>query len=485
VKTNTSASHASGADDYRGSGLQFPDSFLFGSATASYQVEGAVNEDGRGPSIWDTFSHTPGRVLNGDTGDVADDHYHRLDEDLDLMASLNLDAYRFSIAWPRIQPTGRGPANPAGIAFYSRLVDGLLARGITPVATLYHWDLPQALEDEGGWTSRETAVAFAEYARLVGEALGDRVAVWTTLNEPWCSAYLGYASGAHAPGRTEPLAALQAVHHLNLAHGLAIQALREVVTNDPQYSVTLNLHVIRGEGDTGPEAVRRIDALGNRAFTGPMLHGAYPADLLEDTKAITDWSFVQDGDTDIIAQDIDILGVNYYSTTLVRVWNGQGEKMTADGHKSVGASAWPAAGDIEFLPQPGPHTEMGWNIDPSGLEQLLLAVHAEFPGQALMITENGVAFADEVTTDATGTAVHDADRIDYLRRHITAAHQALEKGVDLRGYFAWSLMDNFEWGYGYSKRFGIIRVDYDTLERLPKDSASWYAELARTHRLPG
>jgi beta-glucosidase len=485
VTTNTSAPHASGADDYRGSGLQFPDSFLFGSATASYQVEGAVNEDGRGPSIWDTFSHTPGRVLNGDTGDVADDHYHRLDEDLDLMASLNLDAYRFSIAWPRIQPTGRGPANPAGIAFYSRLVDGLLARGITPVATLYHWDLPQALEDEGGWTSRETAVAFAEYARLVGEALGDRVAVWTTLNEPWCSAYLGYASGAHAPGRTEPLAALQAVHHLNLAHGLAIQALREVVTNDPQYSVTLNLHVIRGEGDTGPEAVRRIDALGNRAFTGPMLHGAYPADLLEDTKAITDWSFVQDGDTDIIAQDIDILGVNYYSTTLVRVWNGQGEKMTADGHKSVGASAWPAADDIEFLPQRGPHTEMGWNIDPSGLEQLLLAVHAEFPGQALMITENGVAFADEVTTDATGTAVHDADRIDYLRRHITAAHQALEKGVDLRGYFAWSLMDNFEWGYGYSKRFGIIRVDYDTLERLPKDSASWYAELARTHRLPG
>jgi beta-glucosidase len=473
-----------GSEDYRDGGLQFPESFVFGSATASYQIEGAANEDGRGPSIWDTFSHTPGRVWNGDTGDVADDHYHRLEEDLDLMKSLNLQAYRFSIAWPRIQPTGRGPANQAGLDFYSRLIDGLIARGITPVATLYHWDLPQALEDEGGWTNRATAIAFEEYARIVGEAFGDRVAVWTTLNEPWCSAYLGYASGAHAPGRTEPLAALQAVHHLNLAHGLAIQALRTVVTNDPQYSVTLNLHVIRGEGETGPEAVRRIDALGNRAFTGPMLHGEYPADLLEDTKEITDWSFVQEGDTEVIKQDIDILGVNYYSTTLVRVWDGTGEKMNADGHKDVGASAWPAADDIEFLQQPGPYTEMGWNIEPSGLEELLLAVHAEFPDQPLMITENGAAFPDVVTEDADGPAVHDADRIDYLRRHLTAAHRAMEQGVDLRGYFVWSLMDNFEWGYGYSKRFGIVRVDYDTLERLPKDSARWYAELASTNRLP-
>lgn len=481
MTTNTSAP---GADDYRGSGLQFPKSFVFGSATASYQIEGAVNEDGRGPSIWDTFSHTPGRVWNGDTGDVADDHYHRLEEDLDLMKSLNLQAYRFSIAWPRIQPTGRGPGNEAGLEFYSRLIDGLIARGITPVATLYHWDLPQALEDEGGWTSRSTAIAFEEYARIVGEAFGDRIEMWTTLNEPWCSAYLGYASGAHAPGRTEPLAALQAVHHLNLAHGLAIQALKTVVTNEAKYSVTLNLHVVRGEGETGPEAVRRIEALANRAFTGPMLHGEYPADLLEDTKEITDWSFVEDGDLEVINQDIDILGVNYYSTTLVRVWDGKGEKLNADGHKDVGASPWPGADAIEFLPQPGPYTEMGWNIEPSGLEELLLAVHAEFPDQPLMITENGAAFPDVVTQEADGPAVHDADRIDYLRRHLTAAHRALEQGVDLRGYFVWSLMDNFEWGYGYSKRFGIVRVDYDTLERLPKDSARWYAELASTNRLP-
>jgi beta-glucosidase len=480
---------SAGDAEYRNAGLVFPESFVFGSATASYQIEGAVNEDGRGPSIWDTFSHTPGRVWNGDTGDVADDHYHRLEEDLELMKSLNLQAYRFSIAWPRIQPTGVGPANQAGLDFYSRLIDGLIEHGITPVATLYHWDLPQALEDAGGWANRRTALAFGEYARIVGEAFGDRVAVWTTLNEPWCSAYLGYASGAHAPGRTEPLAALQAVHHLNLAHGLAIQELKKVVSNDPQFSVTLNLHALRGDGPTGPEAVRRIDALANRAFTGPMLHGAYPADLLEDTASITDWSFVLPGDTEIIKQPIDILGVNYYSTTLVRVWDGEGERLSADGHKNVGASPWPAAHTIEFLEQPGPYTEMGWNIEPSGLEELLLAVHAEFPDQPLMITENGAAFPDIVTdagasAGSAGFAVHDDDRIDYLRRHTTAAHRALQQGVDLRGYFVWSLMDNFEWGYGYSKRFGIVRVDYDTLERLPKDSAHWFAELAATNRIP-
>jgi beta-glucosidase len=480
---------SAGNEDYRDAGLQFPESFMFGSATASYQIEGAVEEDGRGPSIWDTFSHTPGKTQDGDTGDVADDHYHRLEEDLDLMKSLNLQAYRFSIAWPRIQPTGRGQANQAGLAFYSRLIDGLIERGITPVATLYHWDLPQALEDEGGWASRQTALAFEKYARIVGEAFGDRVAVWTTLNEPWCAAYLGYASGAHAPGRTEPHVALRAVHHLNLAHGLAIQALREVVTNDPKFSVTLNLHALRGDGPTGAEAVRRIDALGNRAFTGPMLHGAYPDDLIEDTKGITEWEFVRPGDLENIHQKIDILGVNYYSTNLVRLWNGEGEREHADGHKAVGVSPWPAADDIEFMPQPGPYTQMGWNIEPSGLEELLRAVHAEFPDQPLMVTENGAAFDDTVTAagegaDAAGAAVHDADRIDYLRRHITAAHRALSAGVDLRGYFVWSLMDNFEWGYGYSKRFGIVRVDYETLERLPKDSAHWYAELAATNRIP-
>jgi beta-glucosidase len=467
---------AAGRADYRDAGLRFAPGFIFGSATAAYQIEGAAAEDGRGPSIWDTFSHTPGKTWNGDTGDVAADHYHRLDGDLDLMAELGLEAYRFSISWSRIQPSGRGPADPRGLDFYTRLVDGLLARGIRPIATLYHWDLPQALEDEGGWTNRATAEAFADYARIMGESLGDRVHTWTTLNEPWCSAYLGYGSGAHAPGRTDGGAALAAVHHLNLAHGLAVAALRDVVTNSPQFSITLNLHVFRGE----PEAVRRLDALANRAFLAPLLEGVYPADLIADTAAVTDWAFVRPGDLALIRQPLDVLGVNYYSTNLVREWDGVSVKQTADGHKPSAGSAWPASEHVEFLEQPGPYTEMGWNIDPSGLEDLLVALHENYPGLPLMITENGAAFDDRVVDGA----VHDVERVDYLRRHITAAHRAIERGVDLRGYQVWSLLDNFEWGYGYAKRFGIVRVDYETLERLPKDSALWYSRLAREHVIP-
>ena len=475
-----------GNPDYRDSGLVFPPGFIFGAATASYQIEGAWNEDGRGPSIWDTFSHTPGLVVGGDTGDIADDHYHRLEQDLDLMASLNLDAYRFSISWSRIVPTGSGAVSQAGIDFYSRLVDGLIARGIKPIATLYHWDLPQPLEDAGGWPNRETAYRFAEYAAVIGAALGDRVETWTTLNEPWCSAYLGYGSGAHAPGRTSGEDALKAVHHLNLAHGLAISALRKVATNNPSYSVTLNLHALRGVGDSGPEAVRRIDALGNRAFTGPMLHGAYPADLLADTAEVTDWSFVLQGDAELIHQPIDVLGVNYYSTNAVRLWDGSmepapdGELVRADGHKPAAGTPWPGADRVEFVQQIGPFTDMGWNIAPDGFEALLLAVHHEFPDLPLMITENGAAFPDVVQDGR----VHDAERIDYLRRHITAVHRSIEAGVDLRGYLVWSLLDNFEWAYGYTMRFGIVRVDYDTLLRTKKDSAHWYAELAASKRLP-
>ncbi|UOE45383.1 GH1 family beta-glucosidase [Agromyces larvae] len=474
-----------GSPDYRDSGLEFGPDFLFGTATASYQIEGAATEDGRGPSIWDTFSHTPGKVWNGDTGDVADDHYHRWEADLDLMVELGLEAYRFSIAWPRIQPTGRGPANEAGLAFYERLVDGLIARGIRPIATLYHWDLPQALEDEGGWTNRETAYAFAEYARLVGERLGDRIEVWTTLNEPWCSAYLGYGSGAHAPGQMDGAKALAAVHHLNLAHGLAVAALREVVPGDPKFSITLNLHVIRPSGETGAEAARRIDGLANRVFLGPLLDGEYPADVIDDTKGVTDWSFVQPGDTDLIRQPLDLLGVNYYSTVTVRMWDGSSPRVNADGHKDMGGTAWPGADGVEFLEQPGPYTAMGWNIDPSGLEDLLVALHEAYPNLPLMVTENGAAYDDVVTEGPDGRpVVQDDDRLDYLRRHFTAAHRAIERGVDLRGYQVWSFLDNFEWGYGYSKRFGIVRVDYDTLERLPKASAHWYAELIRTRRIP-
>lgn len=472
-----------GTPDYRDSGLVFPDGFTFGSATASYQVEGAFDEDGRGPSIWDTFSKTPGKVWNGDTGDVACDHYHRWESDLDLMKDLGLGAYRFSIAWPRIMPTGTGEVNQAGLDFYSRLVDGLLERGIRPVATLYHWDLPQPVEDAGGWPVRATADAFERYAEVVGAALGDRIHTWTTLNEPWCSAYLGYGQGGHAPGRHEPAAALAAVHHLNLAHGRAVQALRATSTGDPEYSVTLNFHVARGRGDQAAEAVRRVEALANRAFTSPMLRGRYDDDLIADTAAVTDWSFVHDGDLAAIAQPIDVLGVNYYSTVTVRMWDGVSPKQQNDGHKAAaGGTAWPGSdGVLEFLEQEGPFTAMGWNIAPDGLEELLLSLNEQFPDQALMVTENGAAFDDVVAADGS---VPDAERLDYLRRHFTAAHRAMQQGVDLRGYFVWSLLDNFEWGYGYAKRFGIVRVDFDTLERTVKDSGRWYAQLARTGVLP-
>lgn len=478
---------SAGNADYRDSGLVFPEGFTFGSATASYQVEGAASEDGRTPSIWDTFSKTPGKVWNGDTGDVACDHYHRVDSDLDLMNELGLEAYRFSIAWPRIQPApstdSRTGVNQAGVDFYSRLVDGLLERGIRPVATLYHWDLPQYLEDAGGWPARATADAFEGYAEIMGRALGDRVHTWTTLNEPWCSAYLGYGQGGHAPGRHEPAAALAAVHHLNLAHGRALQALRATSTGDPDYSVTLNFHVLRGQGDGAAEAVRRIDALANRAFTGPMLRGEYPADLLADTASVTDWSFIEDGDLAAIHQPIDVLGVNYYSTATVRMWDGVSPKQQNDGHKAAeGGTTWPGSNEVvEFVEQPGPYTAMGWNIAPEGLEELLLSLRDQFPDQALMVTENGAAFEDVVEDDGT---VADTERLDYLRRHFTAAHRAMAQGVDLRGYFVWSLLDNFEWGYGYAKRFGIVRVDFDTLERTVKDSGEWYARLARSGTLP-
>ncbi|PSK98688.1 beta-glucosidase [Haloactinopolyspora alba] len=465
-------------------GRTFPDGFVWGSATASYQIEGAAKEGGRGPSIWDTFSHTPGRTLNGDTGDVADDHYHRWQEDLGHIADLGLSAYRFSIAWPRVQPGGRGPLNREGVEFYSRLVDGLLDRGVQPVVTLYHWDLPQDLEDAGGWPVRDTAYRFAEYAELMARELGDRVHTWTTLNEPWCSAYLGYASGVHAPGRTEPDSALAAVHHLNLAHGLGGRAVRSVLP-EARVSITLNLHVTRPvdpDSDADRDAVRKVDALSNRAFLGPVLDGAYPDDLLADTAHVTDWSFVHDGDTATARIPMEVLGVNYYSTALVRRWDGTGERLEADNHGDSSGSPWVGADDVEFVRPEGPYTAMGWNIDPSGMTELLVGLSRTYPEQPLMVTENGAAFEDVVAPDGS---VHDGRRVAYLRDHVDAVGAAIEAGADVRGYFAWSLLDNFEWAYGYDRRFGIIRVDYDTLQRTWKDSAYWYRDLAAANALPG
>jgi beta-glucosidase len=466
--------------------LRFPTRFLWGAATAAYQIEGAAAEDGRTPSIWDTYSHTPGRVRNGDTGDTAADHYHRFPDDIALMSRLGLQAYRFSVSWSRVQPTGRGPAVERGLDFYRALVDELLEAGITPVATLYHWDLPQELEDAGGWPVRDTAERFGEYAALAADALGDRVRLWTTLNEPWCSAFLGYGSGVHAPGRTEPAASLRAAHHLNLAHGRAVAALRAALPGDAQLSVTLNLHEVRplSESLADGEAARRIDAVGNRIFTGPILRGTYPDDLLADPAHLLDWDeLLHQGDLAAISAPIDLLGVNYYTPTLVssRLGTdgrgaGSGAATRNDGHGRSEHSPWPGSEDVVFHLPPGERTAMNWSIDPSGMYDLLTRIHREHPGLPLLVTENGAAFDDYVNPEGE---VRDPERIAYLRSHLAAVHSALSAGVDVRGYFLWSLMDNFEWAYGYGKRFGAVYVDYATQRRIPKSSAHWYAETIR------
>ncbi|MEY9968679.1 beta-glucosidase [Streptacidiphilus sp. MAP12-16] len=471
--------------------LHFPTGFLWGAATAAYQIEGAAAEGGRTPSIWDTYSHTPGRVRNGDTGDTAADHYHRYRDDVALMAQLELKAYRFSVSWSRVQPTGRGPAVERGLDFYRRLADELLEAGITPVATLYHWDLPQELEDAGGWPVRDTAERFGEYAALMGEALGDRVRYWTTLNEPWCSAFLGYGSGVHAPGRTDPADALRAAHHLNLGHGRAVAALRSVLPTagahgagqgpGPQLSVTLNLHEVRSlsQNPADLDAARRIDAVGNRVFTGPILDGEYPQDLRADTAHLVDWDdLVRHGDLAAISAPIDLLGINYYTPTLVSAWSGPpaAEHSRSDGHGSSDHSPWPGSENVVFHLPPGERTAMNWSIDPSGLYDLLTRIAREHPRMPLIVTENGAAFDDYVSPEGE---VRDPERIAYVHAHLAAIHAALADGVDVRGYFLWSLMDNFEWAYGYGKRFGAVYVDYSTQRRIPKSSAHWYAETIR------
>ncbi|GGQ19174.1 GH1 family beta-glucosidase [Streptomyces roseolilacinus] len=459
-------------------GRAFPAGFRWGTATAAYQIEGAAAEDGRTPSIWDTFSRTPGKVRNGDTGDIAADHYHRMAEDVALMRDLGVTDYRFSVSWSRVQPTGSGPASQKGLDFYRRLTDELRGAGIRPVATLYHWDLPQELETPsadgpGGWPHRDTAERFAEYAALTAGALGDRVATWTTLNEPWCAAFLGYASGVHAPGRTDPAASLRAAHHFNLAHGLAVRALRAALPASAEVSLTLNLHAVRPltGSDADRDAARRVDALGNRVFLDPVFHGRLPEDLVADTAALTDWSFVRDGDLEAASAPVDSLGINYYSPTVV----------AAGTHE--GPSPWPGAeGHVRFEPAPGPRTAMDWPVDADGLYELLTRLRDELPHVPLVITENGAAYDDYA--DPSG-AVHDPERVAYLHQHLAAVHRALADGVDVRGYFLWSLLDNFEWAYGYGKRFGIVHVDFASQRRTPKDSARWYADVIARGGLPG
>ena len=471
-------------DNVHSDALRFPTGFLWGAATASYQVEGAAAEDGRTPSIWDTFARRRGAVRNEDTGDIAADHYHRYTGDVAMMAELGLSAYRFSLSWSRVRPGGQGPVNESGIGFYDRLVDELLAKGIRPVATAYHWDLPQELEDAGGWTNRDTSYRFAEYVELAAQRLGDRVTLWSTLNEPWCSAFLGYASGVHAPGRREPEAALRAVHHLLLGHGLAVGVLRDTLPTGAEASLVLNLHSIRPLSDSAADAdaVRRIDGLANRIFLEPVLRGHYPADVLEDTASVTDWSFVGDTDLAEISRPINVLGVNYYTPTLVAAREPGAAPIRSDGHGAGAASPWVGADDIDFLQPPGSRTMMQWAVDSTGLYDVLRRVGREYPDLPLVVAENGAAYDDYV--DPSGR-IRDAERIAYLRAHLSEVHRAIDEGIDVRGYFVWSLLDNFEWSYGYSRRFGIVYVDFATQRRWLKDSARWFAGVASNNALPG
>ncbi|GHH44311.1 GH1 family beta-glucosidase [Lentzea cavernae] len=437
----------------------FEPGFLWGAATSSYQIEGATAEDGRLPSIWDTFCATPGKVDGGDTGAVAADHYHRYPEDVAIMRSLGLGAYRFSVAWPRVQPLGSGAVNERGLDFYRRLVDTLLDNGIEPWPTLYHWDLPQPLEDAGGWPERDTALRFAEYAAIVHEALSDRVTHWTTLNEPWCSAFLGYATGRHAPGRQDPAASIRATHHLLLGHGLAAGAMP-----GSRVGITLNLTCVTpGSGSAADlDAARRIDGMQNRLFLDPVLLAEYPDDVVRDLEPVTDFGFVQEDDLKTIAAPIDFLGVNYYSPMLV----GHGTQ--------AGPSAYVGSEHVEHLDGGRDRTSIGWEIDARGLLDLLVRLEHDYPAIPLYVTENGAAFDDEV---------HDTGRVAYLDGHVRACAEAVSRGVPLRGYFAWSLLDNFEWSFGYAQRFGLVHVDYTTQRRTLKDSARWYADVIARHGL--
>ena len=470
----------------------FPEGFLWGAATAAYQIEGAAHTDGRQDSIWDVFARLPGAVADGHNGDVACDHYRRYQQDVALMGQLKMKAYRFSTSWARCMPDGVTP-NPEGIAFYSRLVDELLAAGITPWLTLYHWDLPQALEDKGGWASRDTAYRFADYAALMHSALGDRVRIWTTLNEPWCSAFLGYAAGIHAPGRQEPRAALAAAHHLLLGHGLAAGELRRRDT-EASLGITLNLTVAdpRDPASGGDrDAARRIDGQFNRIFLDPLFRGEYPADLLADVAHLGLAELVHDGDLDAISTPLDLLGVNYYhGESLTKDPVDPRDQAVQETTSVPGQATRPvsspfvAADGVRSVPCGLPVTGMGWEVQPEGLRRLLNRLQAEYTGPAgipLYITENGAAYAD--VPDAAGF-VDDQDRLGFFAAHLEAVHGAIEDGVDVRGYLAWSLLDNFEWSFGYHQRFGLVRVDYPSQERIPKASGLWYSSVASGNGIP-
>jgi beta-glucosidase len=455
--------------------LEFPEGFVWGSATAAYQIEGAPRADGKGPSVWDTFSHTPGNVHGGDTGDVACDSYRRYREDVALMASLGLSAYRFSISWPRVQPGGRGAPNPKGLDYYRALLDELAEHGIAASVTLYHWDLPQELQDEGGWAARDTALRFADYAAICAEALGDRVTRWITLNEPQVVANNGYRHGNHAPGLRDADAAAAATHHLLLGHGLATSALRSL--NTAEVGITLDLHPVGVLGNGRPgdlETARLItDAVVNGIYLEPVLRGRYPEHA--PAAMLPPPALVADGDLETISQRLDFLGVNYYSPIFLRAGDPD------DLRRNEEPSRCGMPGVVEYRPPELERTSMGWLVDPDGLYELLVEVSKQAPGLPLYITENGRAAEDYVNPQGE---VDDIERVRYLHTHLEAAARAIKDGVSLAGYFVWSLLDNFEWAWGYQKRFGIVFVDFGSQHRIPKSSARFYAGVARANALP-
>ena len=441
----------------------FPPDFLWGASTSAYQIEGATSEDGRGPSIWDAFARRPGATFQGETGDCAADHYHRVKEDVALMAALNLRAYRFSLSWSRILPQGAGAVNTPGLDFYDRLVDLLLERQIRPVATLYHWDLPLALQERGGWKARETAEAFADYVEIVAKRLGDRVPWWITLNEPWCSAYLGYGIGLHAPGERSLQAAVDASHHLLLAHAKGVERLRACAQPSAQIGITLSLTPVF-VADSGPavqEGAERMDVLYNRWFLDPLFRGTYPTRLFQDLAVHP--PAIEESDMALISTPFDFLGVNYYQRTLIRTRRG----VHADGNQPVSEMY------EQVVPVPGAsYTEMAWEIYPQGLRDTLLRIQQDYAPPQIMVSENGAAFADHWDG---GEHIPDTRRVQYLRDHIRELEETQAQGVPLCGYLVWSLLDNFEWVDGYSKRFGLVYVDYATQRRIVKESGYWYA----------
>lgn len=451
---------------------RFPPGFLWGASTSSYQTEGAVNEDGRGRSIWDVFSHTPGSVQAGDTGDIACDSYHRSDEDLRLLKELGVGAYRFSIAWPRVQPDGSGPINQSGLDHYRRLLEALLEAGIDPVVTTYHWELPQALEDRGGWAARDTALRFADYAGLLADQLGDRVRMWITLNEPLQSAHQGYRVGTHAPGHADYALAAAATHHLLLAHGLAMQAIRAASAGPAPIGLALDPNPIRAADERAEAAAGRLDAEYNRMYLDPVLHGSYPAQARPELRPPDE--LIADGDMALIGAPLDFLGINYYRTHYVRHgdWSDlrRGESPVP-GHPGL----------VNYFPPELPRTIMDWLVEPDGLYDVLMHISVQAPGLPLYITENGYGADDYVNPDGE---VNDFERVDYLHGHLDAAWRAIRDGARLAGYFHWSLMDNFEWTWGYQRRFGLYCVDFGTQRRLAKRSAAFFASLARRNELP-